>query len=406
MIFQHAKMAIKSLRSNKVRTFLTLLGIIIGVTSVTVVIGLGEGVKRQVNQQINNLGSDLITVVPGRNVNNSSFSTEALNHAFSSSTTASYLGEKDLAALSKLPNVASATGIMRLDSTVSSEHKKINTRVMAVSEDYLSITKQKLASGQFFGKDISNNNTAVLSAKVASNLFGNEDPIGNTLRLRGSNFIVIGVLDKQTGFNLGRPINDMLLIPLATGKTLNHDSMQLQQITLKVKNSSANETTAKAAKSVIKKNHAGEEDFTITTQQQLVGATDDIFRVLTGFTAAVASISLLVGGIGVMNIMLVTVTERTREIGIRKAVGATKTQIMMQFLTESLAITLSGGIIGIIISIIIGYIIKAQTSVEPAMDLWILLLAAGVSLIVGIIFGTWPAIRAATKNPTEALKYE
>ena len=198
----------------------------------------------------------------------------------------------------------------------------------------------------------------------------------------------------------------MVLIPLPTGKTLNQDVVQLQQITVKLKDPEQAEATSSALKQDLLVRHGGEEDFTITTQDQLVQTTDSVFRVVTGFTAAVASISLLVGGIGVMNIILVNVTEQTKEIEIRKAVDATRLQILMQFLIEALAITLSGGILGIILSLLAGYIISSQTAIQPAMDLWIIALAAGVSLLVGIIFGTWPAIRAAHKDPIYALRHE
>lgn len=397
-------MAVNSLRSNKVRTFLTLLGIIIGVTSVTTIIGLGEGVKRQVNQQINDLGSDLITVVPGRSASVSSI--DSLSGALGSTASTSRLSEADLQSVAKVKNTETAGGVMQLDSAVARNNKKINTKVLAVGEDYLELTKQKLSSGQFFGGDLENNNTVVLASSLAKDLFGSSDPIGSTVKIRDNPFIVIGVLDAKSGFNVNQSLNNVALIPLPTGKALNQDTVQLQQITVKIEDPNLSETTAKEIKEVLLKNHSGEEDFTVTTQDQLVGTTDYVFRILTGFTAAVASISLLVGGIGVMNIMLVTVTERTREIGVRKAVGATKTQIMMQFLVEALAITLVGGAIGIITSIILGYIISTQTAVKPAMDLWILLLATGVSLAVGIIFGTWPAIRAARKDPIEALRHD
>ena len=404
MIVQHIKMAINSLRSNKVRTFLTLLGIIIGVTSVTTIIGLGEGVKRQVNEQINQLGSDLITVVPGRNTTINGF--DSISSFVGTSATTSRLSEADLQSASKIENIEIAGGVMQLDGSVISGEKKINTRIMATGENYLELTKQKLVQGQFFGGNLENNNTVVLASNIAKELFGNSDPIGSSLTIRGQNFIVIGVLDTYKGFNFGQPINDMVLIPLPTGKALNQDVVQLQQITVKLKDPNMSAKTSEELKTVLLKNHGGEEDFTITTQDQLMDTTDSVFKILTGFTAAVASISLLVGGIGVMNIMLVTVTERTKEIGIRKAIGATKLQILMQFLIEALAITLAGGLIGIITSIIVGYIIRAQTAVKPAMDLWIILLAAGVSLAVGIIFGTWPAIRAARKDPIHALKHE
>ncbi len=405
MIYIHSRMAINSLKSNKMRTFLTLLGIIIGVTSVTTIIGLGEGVKRQVNSQINDLGSDLVTIVPGRNATRSGFDnlTSVLN---TNSVGTSSLSEADLQTVSKLPNVAVASGNMLLDTSISRGEKKINSRVMGVDQNYLDVTKQKLNAGQFFGGDLQNNQTVILASNVASELFGSQDPIGSSLTIRGSPFVVIGVLDTYEGFNFGQPLNDTVLIPLTTAKSFNQDLVQLQQISFKVVDSTKTEQTLTAVKAELTKNHGNEEDFTVTTQEELVQATDSVFRVLTGFTAAVASISLIVGGIGVMNIMLVTVTERTREIGIRKAIGATRFQIMMQFLTEALAITLTGGLIGIITSLLVGYIIRSQTAVKPAMDPWIIGLAALVSLLVGIIFGTWPAIRAARKDPIESLRHD
>lgn len=404
MIQQHTRMAVNSLRSNKIRTFLTLLGIIIGVTSVTTIIGLGEGVKRQVNQQINELGSDLITVVPGHNVTASGL--ESFSSVFGNSSTTSRLSETDLESVSELSGVSKAGGVMQLDGSISRGDKKLNTRVMAVGESYLSLTKQELSSGQFFGGDLRNNDTVVLASNTATKLFGSEDPIGSSVKIRGTSFIVVGVLSANKGLALGQPINDIALIPLPTGKTLNQDIVQLQQITVQVSDVSKSTAVSESIKKTLLKNHNSEEDFTVTTQEQLVGATDNVFRILTGFTAAVASISLLVGGIGVMNIMLVTVTERTREIGVRKAVGATRMQIMMQFLVEALAITLVGGLIGILTSLLVGYIISTQTVVKPAMDGWIILLATTVSLVVGVIFGTWPAVRAARKDPVDSLRYD
>ncbi|MDQ5913070.1 MAG: putative transport system permease protein [Patescibacteria group bacterium] len=404
MIMQHARMAVNSLRSNKIRTFLTLLGIIIGVMSVTTIIALGEGVKRQVNQQINDLGSDLITVVPGRDTAISGY--DSLRGTLGSSASTARLSEADLEGVSKLENIEYAGGVMQLDGSIAREEKKVNTRILAVGEKYLELTKQKLSQGQFFGGSLENNNTVILAENVAQDLFGSSDPIGSTVTIRGNNFVIIGVLSPNKGFNVGQPISDMVLIPLPTGKTLNQDVVQLQQITVKLKDPAQAGATSVALKQELLKNHGGEEDFTITTQDQLVQTTDSVFKIVTGFTAAVASISLLVGGIGVMNIMLVTVTERTKEIGIRKAVGATRLQILMQFLIEALAITLTGGVLGILLSLVAGYVISSQTAIQPAMDLWIIALAAGVSLLVGIIFGTWPAIRAAHKDPIYALRHE
>jgi ABC-type antimicrobial peptide transport system permease subunit len=373
--------------------------------SVTTIIGLGEGVKKQVNQQINELGGDIITITPGRTQKSNGISNLLSNNTTS---TASRLTENDLSSVEKLPNINSASGVMKLDGSVSRPSKgKVNSsNILAVDDNYLNVTAQKIVKGQFFGGGLENNDTAILASNLSKQLFGDEDPIGSTIAIRGKTFIVVGVLDTYKGFNFGQPINDHVLIPLPAGKEINRGNVQLQQFNIKLKDSEKAEKTAKEITRLITKKHSGEEDFTVTTQEQLASTTDDVFKVLTGFTAAIASISLLVGGIGVMNIMLVTVTERTREIGIRKAVGATRFQIMMQFLTEALIITLAGGFIGIILSVVVSYIIRLQTAIKPSLDIWVIMLAAVVSLIVGVIFGTWPAIRAARKDPIEALRHD
>ncbi len=198
-------MAFNSLRSNKTRTFLTLLGIIIGVMSVTTIIGLGEGVKKQVNQQINDLGNDLVTVVPGRNSSISGL--EGLNNVFGNSATTARLSEADLVSISKIAGVTKAGGTMQLDGSITRGNNKKNTRVLAVGEDYLDLTKQKLQVGQFFGGDLENNNTVVIADNVAKDLFGSEDPIGSTVTIRETPFVVIGVLDAKKGFNLGQSLD-------------------------------------------------------------------------------------------------------------------------------------------------------------------------------------------------------
>lgn len=404
MVIQHIKMAINSLKNNRIRTFLTLLGIIIGVMSVTTIIALGEGVKRQVNQQISDLGSNMITIVPGRNatIGNSL----SLDGVFDSGSSAAHLTEADLNSVRQIENVAQAGGAMQIDGSVQYGEKRINTRILGVEERHLDLTRQKIAKGQFFGGDLENNNTVVLSSDVADKLFGARDPIGSTLSIRGTNFIVIGVLSPYKGLNFGQSPSNAVMIPLPAAKRFNQDIVQLQQIGVMIANDKLAEQTSQTIKQHLLQNHGNEEDFTITTQGQLVNATDSVFHLLTGFTAAVAAISLLVGGIGVMNIMLVTVTERTKEIGIRKAIGATKVQIMMQFLVEALIITLVGGAIGILVSFILGYIISTQTALKPSLDLWIVVFAATISLLVGIVFGTWPALRAARKDPINSLRHD
>lgn len=402
-ITAHFKMALSSLKNNKIRTILTVLGIIIGVASVTTIVSLGEGVKHQFNEQAQQLGSDIATITPGRDTNQ-------LNPLQSlggnQTSTSAQLSEKDLNLVQGHDNVLAASGLTRLDGTVSTDKQKVNSQILGVTQNYLEVNGQKIQSGQFFSDDISNSQTVVLTNDLAQKLFNSDDPLGSSIQIRGERFVVIGVLHPRSGFNFGQHISNMAIIPIDSAWQLAGSSNGLQQINIKFEKLADVLVTSKSIEDGLKELRAGEEDFTITTQAEVRSRTDTIFRTLTGFTAAVASISLLVGGIGVMNIMFVTVTERTKEIGIRKAIGATRTQIMTQFLTEALLITTVGGVIGILSSIALGYAIGSKFNITPSFDLKILGVAALTSLVVGLLFGTWPALRAARKKPTTSLKHE
>lgn len=404
MIRMHVKVALSSLRSNKMRTFLTLLGIIIGVMSVTTIIGLGEGVKRQVSQQISRSGKDVITIAAGKQAELKANLQQGLG--LNQVTSAAHLSEQDLRSVKDLKSVAEASGVMYLNGTIKRQNKAISAQILGVSQNYVGVSGLKLANGQNFGSNIENSQTTILGSKLAEKLFGSQNPVGSSVFIRGTNFIVIGVLKPSTGLEFGQSMNSTILIPLDFASRFNNDSIQLQRIIVSSKDPRNERQTITEIEAALRANRSGEQDFSVITREELVAQTNSVFRLLTGFTAAVASISLLVGGIGVMNIMLVTVTERTKEIGIRKAVGATKMQILMQFLTEALAITIAGGLIGILASLLLGYIIGTQTALRPAFNPIVILLAGGVSVLVGVMFGTWPAIRAARKNPTSSLKHE
>lgn len=403
MIRTHLKVAVNSLRGNKMRTILTLLGIIIGVTSVTTIIGMGEGVKQQVGQQISRSGNDIISIIPKGHLRSGLSLQQSLG---SSQSNAISLSQDDMDDISNIDNVASTSGATYLSGSIKKDRFSINSEIIGVSENYFKVTGTKLQSGQIFGENISNSKTVILGQRTAEKLFNTANPIGSSIEVRGSTFVVIGVLSSSEGLELGQSLNDTVLIPLETAKSFTNNTVQLQQISVLLTDKSAENTAIENIKNLLKEKRDNEDDFDVITREQLIAQTDSVFKTLTLFTAAVASISLLVGGIGVMNIMLVTVTERTKEIGIRKAVGATKVQILMQFLTEALVITLFGGIIGILVSVFLGYVISTQTSLSPILDIKLMAVAILVSLVVGIIFGTWPAIRAAQKDPTSSLKHE
>lgn len=406
MFKAHIKMALASIGAAKTRSFLTMLGVVIGVSSVLIAVSIGQGVKNQVISQINQLGQDVITVIPGK-----SFITDKNGTITGFNATAnqgvSTLSDNDIEAIKKLEGVAVVSPSIYIAGVASSPERQnyANASIVATSPDIRQILAEKLEYGEFFGESDAQKKVAVIGSNVANDLFNQRDPIGRVMTIRGEEFIVRGVLAEapESPLTIGFNYNNAIYLPLESGKRLAGGSTQINQITVKV----ANEKNAVAISNKIKETlltqHKNQEDFTVVQQEDFLQATDQIFGLLTAFVAAVAGISLFVGGVGIMNIMLVSVSERTREIGIRKAVGATNRQVVGQFLIEAIVLSVIGGIVGIVLSFIAAYFIRLYTPIEPAISLPIIAVAFGVSVAVGIIFGIAPAIKAATKDPIQAL---
>lgn len=409
MIRTNVRMAVTSIRSARVRSFLTMLGVIIGVTSVVMIVSLGEGVKNQVVSQINQLGNDIITIRPGRLFTNQSAGDLAhLN--ISPSVGASSLTEQDVNLIMKQPNIAavsynaSITGL----ATSSDNPNYPGSTILATTPKTKDVLGFKLEFGEFFNDQSGNSNTTVIGSNIAADLFNQRDPIGRTITIRGQNFTVRGVIEPlvEAPLNIGLNINNAVYIPIEAGKKLSGGSLQISEIDAKVASGQKASIISDDIKMMLIKNHSGQEDFTIVKQQEYLKVANQVFNILTTFVATIAGISLLVGGIGIMNIMLVSVSERTREIGVRKAVGATNRQILSQFLVESTMISILGGIIGILIALGASFIVRITTTIHPSISLTTILIALGVSTCVGVIFGTAPAIQAARKDPIEALRHE
>lgn len=400
-------MALASLRAAKFRSFLTMLGIIIGVMSVVTIVSLGEGVRRQVVDQINQLGSDIISVQSGNLVTrdeNGKITGYNITESFGGST----LTEKDLETIQKVDTVAAVAPTVLIAGTISAgDVRDYPGSIVATTPDMPTILNQTLAAGDFFGEKDKTRNVAVISADVGQKLFNDPLPIGRVFRIRGNEFVVLGVLNqfKRNPLNFGVDFNNAIFIPLATGKQISAGNAQIREITIKAKEDLTTATVKKIDAALLA-NHGGERDFTVLEQDEFLGISDQIFTLLTGLVAAIAGLSLVVGGIGVMNIMLVSVSERTKEIGIRKAIGATNRQISSQFMIEAIVLSVIGGVIGVILSIFAGLIIRSFTDIKPVIDLTIILIATGVSSIVGIIFGLTPALKAARKDPITSLRNE
>ena len=411
MIWQNIKNALISIASAKLRSVLTVLGIVIGVFAVIVMIGIGDGVKNQVAGQITSLGSNTLTITSG-NIKQTSTAKDGKQQSsssvnFGSAAGSSTLTNADANSVKSITNVQDVATFGIISSVVGYDKLTSNTAfIVATQPQYFSIRNLKLSSGKFYNNDEEKNasQVAVIGDTTKTNLFGQSDPIGKLITIRGKEFKVIGVVSPtESGLSFAGSTDDIIYIPVSAADKL-AGKADINRILVGVDRSENVETVRQAIQDKLKSNHAGTEDFSVLTQKELLSTFDSILNILTTFVVAIAAISLLVGGIGIMNIMLVTVTERTREIGIRKALGATFGNIMGQFLTESVIISVLGGLIGLGLAYLAGFVTQRLAGITPIYSFKTLMVALGVSLFIGIVFGTAPAIKAARKRPIAALK--
>jgi putative ABC transport system permease protein len=409
MIYTNIKMALKSIRSARTRSFLTMLGIIIGVMSVVVTVSLGEGVKNQVVKQINQLGSDTIIIRPGKIIEQDANGTiTKLN--INASIGASTLTEEDIKSIKSITNVKAVAPSFLITSTVSTPEKPEyqDALVIATNDEMPEILNQEIEYGDFFDDDDTNKRSAVIGSTIANEVFNQRDPIGRVMVIRGEEFTVRGVYKQfpTNPINFGQNYNDTIFIPFSAGKSLIGGASEIRELNIKLVDPSISESTKKQINTAVLANHSGQNDFTILNQSEFLDATNQVFTILTTLVAAVAGISLLVGGIGIMNIMLVSVSERTKEIGVRKAIGASNKQILTQFLVEAIVLSAVGGFFGVLLSMIAAYFIKISTSITPSISITTIVFAVGIATIVGVVFGMAPAIKAARKDPISALRHE
>lgn len=398
------KTAFASLNSSKWRSLLTMLGVIIGISSVVTVVSLGEGLKHQIVGQIDQLGSDVLTIRSGKLISESS---GASNLNLLGFFNASNLTPADVTALTKTPTVQEIVPFDFITNTASADKIEANNvSVLGTTPAMPALMGQKLSYGAFFTENDSGKNYAVIGTDVAHEVFGEFNPVGRTLNIKGQDFIVRGVLAPTSGGLLSvaqTDFNTAILIPFDTAQTLAGGHANILQILVRAKAGSNLQTATADVQKSLKATH-GHDDFSVLKQDQLLSVASGVVNKLTAFISVIAGISLVVGGIGIMDIMLVSVSERTREIGLRKAVGATNRQILSQFMVEGLVLSIGGGLIGIIASLLINLGLRIYTNWQPVVSVKILLIAVGVSVVVGIIFSTTPALKAARKDPIEALR--
>lgn len=399
---EHIQNAVQSLKTTKTRTLLTVLGVAIGVASITTILSLSSGIANVISGQIDALGGNIAVVRPGSVTKSPNFASPVNQQAFSTST----ITEKDIADINQLPGVQETAPLMIINGSLKAGDTTAKTgTIVATTPSFADVTNLPIRDGQFIDS-VTNRDTAVIGPQLSIDLFGTDQPIGQTFDIRGQTFTVIGVLKRTNNpvnFN-NVDFDHAAIISLESGKSFHEGMAQIQQIDIKARTVDALPDVIKGAREQLTKNHGGEKDFTILSGKEIAQPTSQLFLAVTDVMTAIATISLIVGGIGIMNIMLVGVAERTREIGLRKAVGASNGNIVNQFLTEALIMSLLGGFLGYVGGYVVAFGISTFLTFTPAINWQIAAVAFGMSLIVGVVFGFYPALRAARKDPIESLR--
>lgn len=403
----NTRMAMASIKSTRWRSGLTIFGVVVAIVPVLTILGIGEGVKRQITDQIQSLGSELITVRSGPlNTTDSPVKQFSALNGYATTTPLTY---KDLQVVKNSGVVDYVAPIGLVPGTVTVNDKKApDAMVVASTQSIPDLFKQNIQHGDFFTDQQYGHNVAVIGRGAAEKIFGEGVPLGRSFDFRGETFIVRGVFQRTqaTPMSFAVNLNDAIVIPYQNAKELIGQEPAISEIVTRPNGNMTPKETVDKIATDLRTAHGGEQDFSVTTQAENLKIVNNILGLLTAFVTGVAAIALLVSGISIMNIMLVSVTERMHEIGIRKAIGATKRQILGQFLTEAVILSTVGGIIGIALAFIIAHIIRVTTSLNPVITPEATLLVFIISVLVGALFGSVPAAKAAQKDPIEALRHE
>ena len=395
--------ALESLRANRLQTFLTMLGVMIGISSVVIIFSLSGGVSSMISNQIMSEGGALAVIRPKELTayNKNVITSLATSRAFTQSS----IKDEDLGLVSKAKDVSAVAPLANFSAKLKGDGEEKYANLLATSPNLDQTTSLKVREGQFIAES-ANANTVVIGDQMAIDLFGTTQALGKEISMKGEKFIVIGVLAHQSSpINYSNvDFNNTAIIPYVTAKRIIGENLQIQQVNVRVKSVNKLSQVQKEIENGISKNHNGEQDFEVLTGKNISHPSDKFIELSTLILAIVASVSLVVGGIGIMNIMLVNVSERTREIGIRKALGANNRHILFQFLTESMIISLSGGFFGYLIGYAFSFGVSMFLPFSPIISWQIAVLVCGVSVIVGVIFGLYPAFRAARKDPIVSLR--
>jgi len=403
LLGDHYRTARQSLERARLRTLLTISGVAIGVASITSILALSGGVTRVITQQIEELGGNIAIIRPTTpELNLSDLSNPTSQNAY----TTSPLTERDVESISSLSSTKSAAPLMTLSGSIRTHDSLANNAtLLATTPAFEMISGITIEDGQFIDS-VTTQNTAVIGAQLSVDLFGTEQSIGRKFLIRGQDFTVIGVLKREN-----KPINynnvdfdNTAIISLESGKLFNGGMAQIQQINVAARAGTDMKVFAASIDKELRENHDQQPEANVYTGKEIAQPTSHLFLFISAIMSVIAGISLLVGGIGIMNIMLVGVSERTREIGLRKAVGASNATIIWQFMIEALIISTLGGILGFIGGYFVAFVVSMFIPYDPALGWDIVGYAAILSIGVGLIFGLYPAIRAARKDPIESLR--
>ena len=401
------KISFRALRVNKMRSSLTMLGIIIGVGAVIAMVAVGAGASKQIAEQISSMGSNLLIILPGTTTSG------GVRMGAGTQPTLT-MGDAE-AILRECPAVEAVAPTHSGTAQIVSSHMNWSTGVMGTTPSMLNIREWQLTAGRSFtGQDVkSATKVALLGQTVVDNLFGDQDPVGQSIRIKNLPFTVIGVLAPKGQDARGQDQDDVIMIPITTAQKKLFGTQfpgMVRIISVKAKSAEDLAAAEEQITALLKQRHRigpkQDNDFTVRNLTQLMQAREASTKVMTLLLGAIASVSLLVGGIGIMNIMLVSVTERTREIGIRMAIGAKTWDIRLQFIIEALTLSLIGGVVGIIVGVSTAMVLSSISGWPTVVSPLSIVLAFGFSGFIGIFFGFYPAYKASLLNPIDALRYE
>ncbi|MBR3270030.1 ABC transporter permease [Candidatus Saccharibacteria bacterium] len=405
MLFKtHYRLARASIKQNRTRSFLTCLGIAIGIASIVLILSLTGSISSLIKGEVKEIGADLVVVRPSRSKDTVTSFVEELTMA--NTFEKSSLSLVDVSSISSVEGVTAVAPIAISTNTLKNEDNVIpSATIMGTTPDFNVIEPLALKYGVFLN-DKNTDSAVVIGHNLALHLYKSSNPIGRTLSFLGQRFIVVGVLDEiEEGVNFDNvDFNNVLFMDINTMQSL-MESIQIQQINVRILNTSILEPVANNIEKTLKENRFGDTNFSVAYGDAIAHPASNLLNIISGMLALVAGVSLVVGGIGVMNIMLVSVAERTHEIGIRKAVGASAHNIMMQFMFEALILSGLGCILGIFLGYLLAFLVSVFTPFSPFISWEIIAITFVTTIAVGILFGTYPALKAATKKPIESLRH-